>query len=333
LATAERLRIGIAGCGRTGRAHLGRLLHTGRVEIVGCADPDLESARLLAATVAGSGAAEPPVFADPREMLSKAAPQAVSIFAPHRVHYRLAMDALQAGCHLFIEMPLSTSAQEADDIVGLARGRGRKVGVGHQYRLRPALAEARRRVMAGTIGPLRMVSATLARPWLAEHGGPADAWRYEAKITGGGILADIGDDLLDALLWTTGQKAVEVAAIQSRHDSGFDLVTTAAIRLADGIPATLCLSALSPGSLLELTYFGEAGRLHATDSALTEALGDGAAREIALSEASETTDGNFVAAVLDDAPLSCPAEEALETVRLLEAIARSAAAGQAVRLA
>ena len=39
------------------------------------------------------------------------------------------------------------------------------------------------------------------------------------------------------------------------------------------------------------------------------------------------------AAVVSDAPLCCPAEEALDTVRLLEAIARSAASGQAVRLA
>lgn len=332
MADTGRLRIAIAGCGRAGKAHLARLLATGRVEVVGCADPDLGSARALAAT-AGGGDDGPPVFADAREMLARVAPEAVSIFAPHRVHYRLAMDALQAGCHLFIERPLSTNAQEADDIASLARGRERKVGVGHQYRLTPALAEARRRIKAGAIGPLRMVSATLARPWLAEHGGPADAWRYESKITGGGILADVGDHLLDALLWTTGRSAVEVAAMQCRHASGFDLVTTAAIRLDDDTPAALSLSALSPGSLLELSYFGEGGRLRASDTSLTMALGDGPSSAIDLPGESETIDGNFVAAVLDDAPLCCGADEALATVRLLEAIARSAAAGQAVRLA
>jgi predicted dehydrogenase len=46
----------------------------------------------------------------------------------------------------------------------------------------------------------------------------------------------------------------------------------------------------------------------------------------------ETIDGNFVAAIRDGAPLCCPAEEALDTVRLLEAITRSAATGQVVRL-
>src|SRR3712207_8721417 len=68
-----------------------------------------------------------------------------TLFRSHRAHYRTAMDALQAGCHVFIEKPLSTNAQEAVDIVGLARARGHKVGVGHQYRLRPSLIEARDR--------------------------------------------------------------------------------------------------------------------------------------------------------------------------------------------
>ena len=328
---SNRLRIGIAGCGRVGRTHLARLLATGRVEVVGCADPDLESARSMAGSVPADSPV--PVFADLRELLAATAPAAVSILAPHRVHYRLAMDALQAGCHLFIEKPLSTNSQEADDIVGLARGRGRKVGVGHQYRLRPSLAGARRRIDEGAIGPLRLITATLATPWLAGHGGPADAWRYESKLTGGGILADVGDHLLDALLWTTGRTAVEVAAIQSKHASGFDLVTAAAIRLDDDTPATFALSALSPGALFELDYFGESGRLRATDRALVEVLGDGAPRHIELDAPAETIDGNFVAAVADDAPLCCPVEDALATVRLMEAIARSAASGQAVRLA
>src|SRR5581483_7308890 len=131
-------------------------------------------------------------------------------FTPHRHHYRLAMDALQAGCHVFIEKPLSTIPQEAVDITKLAKARERKVGVGHQYRLRPSLAEARRRIAEGQIGPLRLVTATMAAPWLAKHREPADAWRLDPRLSGGagGMLADIGDHLVDALLWTTGSTAL-----------------------------------------------------------------------------------------------------------------------------
>ena len=142
------------------------------------------------------------------------------------------------------------------------------------------------------IGPTRLVTATLAQPWLAAHGGAEDSWRFDPKLAGGGLLADAGDHLIDAFLWTTGQNAVEVAAIQHRLDSGLDLVTAAALRLADGTPATLVLSGVAPAARFELTYFGEQGRLHATDRTLVEELGDAPGREVSLTEPAESIDGN-----------------------------------------
>src|SRR4051812_11491466 len=330
----EMLRIGIAGCGQAARVHLERLLAIDGVRVIGCADVDLSRAEGLAARVPSAPGAGPVLaLADHRELLRQAPLDALAIFVPHLAHYRVATDALQAGCHVFIEKPLSTNVQEASDIVNLARGRGRKVGVGHQYRLRPSLAEARRRLADEAIGPLRLVTATLAQPWLASHGGAENSWRFDPKVLAGGILADAGDHLLDALLWTTGQVAVEVAAVQGRGESGLDVVTAAAVRLADGTPATLAVSGVAPGTLFELTYFGERGRLHATEQSLIEEIGTGPGQVVALTEAAENIDGNFVAAVLQGAPLCCPADQALDTVRLLEAVTRSAATGQFVRLA
>ena len=192
------------------------------------------------------------------------------------------MDALQAGCHVFIEKPLSTNLQEAADIVSLARGRNLKVGVGHQFRLCPSLIEARERIANGAIGPLRLVTCILARPWLTTLGEEEKTWRRSAKLAAGGILADAGDHLIDALLWTTGQVAVEVGAIQSQTDPGIDLVTAAAIRLADGTPVSLAISGISPGSLFALDYFGELGRLHVTDQTLEEERFDTPRRDVAL---------------------------------------------------
>src|SRR5690348_7038343 len=114
------VRIGIAGCGQAARVHLERLLAEEGVAIVGCADPDLSAARALADRAAGGTRSDPvPVFADHRELLREATPDALAIFSPHLTHYRLAMDALQAGCQVFIERPLSTNLQEAADIVAL----------------------------------------------------------------------------------------------------------------------------------------------------------------------------------------------------------------------
>jgi predicted dehydrogenase len=210
------------------------------------------------------------------------------------------------------------------------------VGVGHQYRLRPSLIEARKRLAADAIGPLRLVTAVMAQPWLAkqqDHGAES-SWRFDPKSAGGGLLSDAGDHLIDALLWTTARAALEVFAVQSKLPTGLDVVTAATIRLAGDAPANLALSGVSRGSLFELTFFGERGRIRATDAVFEIDDGEGAdARQVELPAAGESIDGNFLAALRGEAPLSCPADQALDTVRLSEAIARSAAAGQVVQVA
>ncbi|MFI5453950.1 MAG: Gfo/Idh/MocA family protein [Isosphaerales bacterium] len=333
------VRIGIVGCGMAARVHLDRFLALDGVSIAGCADPDLQAARALAdraslGTGAGAGAVATPVpaFADHRELLRQVAPDALAILTPQLSHYRLTMDALQAGCHVFIEKPLSTNVQEATDIVSLARGRDLKVGVGHPFRLCPSLVEARRRLSAGAIGPVRLVTAALTRPWFASFEQKESTGRSNPMVVGSGMLADAGDHLIDVLLWTTGQVAHEVAAFQSRRDPGIDIVTAAAVRLADGTPVTVATSGISPGTLFVVDYFGEQGRLRATDQTLEEERLDVPRREVALPVPTETIEGNFVAAIASESRLCCPADEALDTVRLLDAIARSAATGQIVRL-
>ncbi len=325
---ARELRIGIVGCGHAARVHLDRLRQIPGVCIVGTADPDQAAALALSA----KAGPDIPSFTDHLELIRATKPEALAIFTPHLAHYHPAMDALRAGCHIFIEKPLSTNPQEAADIVNLARGRQRKVGVGHQFRLLPSLAATKARIAEGAIGPIRLVTATLAQPWLTMHSGAEHSWRFDPKVAGGGILADSGDHLLDALLWSTGQSAHEVAAIQSRLDSGLDVVTAAAIRLADGTPATLALSGVTDGSRFELEYYGERGRLRVDEHTFEEAIDGRPARTVPLGEPVETIDGNFVAAIVEDRPLCCPGEAALDTVRLLEAIARSVATGQLVRL-
>jgi predicted dehydrogenase len=328
----ERLKIGIVGGGSAALAHAGRLLAVEGVALVGCADVDPSAARSLADRFS-TDARPVPSFADHSELIRGASPEALAIFTPHPSHYRPAMDALQAGCHVFIEKPLSTNVQEAVDIVNVARSRDLKVGVGHHFRLLPSLVRAREMLAEGSIGPVRLVTATLAQPWLESHRGEEHAWRFDPRFAGGGILADSGIQLVDALLWTAGQPAELVSAIQAREGSGLDLVTTASIRLADGTLATIAISGVSPGPLFELVYHGEAGRLRATDGSLTREEGDGQAVAIALPERPESIDANFVASVLDGSSLCCPAEQALDSVRLLEAIARSATIGQFVGLA
>ena len=125
---------------------------------------------------------------------------------------------------------------------------------------------------------------------------------------------------------------MEVAAIQSRLDSGLDLVTAVVVRFADGTPATIALSGVSSGTVFELAYFGEKGRLLVTDQGLEQQDGDEPPRRAELPGPPRSIDDDFISSLIGNTAPCCPAEGALDTVRLQEAIARSAATLQLVRL-
>lgn len=327
------VRLAIIGCGSAARIHARRLLARPEARIVACVDANIAFAKDLAEMV-GSGGSAPAVASDHAEALRTIKLDAAAIFTPHLFHYRHALDALQAGLHVFVEKPLTTNAQEAADIVRVAKARNRKVAVGHQFRLRPSLIEARRLLAEGVIGKLDLITCRLAQPWLSSHTNPENSWRLDPKVSGGGILADAGDHLLDALYWTTGQAGREVAAIQTCTQAKLDIATAASIRLADGTPVSLGISGISSDSLFELVYYGDAGRITVNETRV-KLEGIQAAVSPAEAEteiATEDIDANFIRAIVEAGSPCCPAEEAVETVRLLEAISLSAASGTIVRI-
>lgn len=304
------IRIGIVGRGAAATSFVERLRAAEGVALVGCADVDQVATSALASLASGPGPAAPvPAFADHAELIREARPHALAIFTPSHAHYRPAMDGLQAGCHLLIEGPLSTIAQEAVDIVGVARGRGLKVGVRHRLRHMPTLIAARDLVRSGAIGRVRLIEASIS-------GGPASA----------------GIELIDALLWASGSSAASVAAFQLPVDPGQDAVTSAVLRLADGTLATIAVAGPGGPNAFSLVFDGERGQIRATDSSLALETDPGESRLLAVGNGPEDVDANFVAALRSGTPLGCPAEQAVATVRVLEAIARSAATGQFVGL-
>jgi predicted dehydrogenase len=332
---ASVIRLGIVGCGIGARVHLDRFMALNQVEIAGCADVDLSAAQAMADRArvrAGAAGTAVAAFGDHRELLQQAAPDAIAIFTPPLSHFRLVMDALQAGCHVFINKPLSTNVQEAADIVRLASARDLKVEVNRPLRECSSLVEARRRLSAGAIGAVSLVTATVTRPSSATSNRATSNREVEPSGEGAGVLADAGDDLVDALLWTVGQAAHEAAAFQKRSLSGIDEVTAAAIRLADGTPVAIAISGQSASAHFALDYHGALGRLRVTDQTIEEYGCDLPPRSNALPASGATAEGNFVAALAGASQLRCPANEASAAVRLLDAISRSAATGQIVRL-
>lgn len=146
------LRVAAVGTGYWG-PNLARNLHElGALEIV-C---DLVAER--AAELAGrfgvrSESSYEAVLADPNV-------GAVVLATPVATHHALAVRAIEAGKHVFVEKPLAWQASEAEDLCRRAEAAGRVLMVGHLLEYHPAFVALRDRVFAGDLGQIRHIRCT-----------------------------------------------------------------------------------------------------------------------------------------------------------------------------
>jgi predicted dehydrogenase len=122
----KRIKIGVAGAGVFGGHHCGKVAGLENAELSGVYDIDSEKA---AAQARKHGA---PAEEDFSALLERS--DAVVIAAPAIAHYDLALEALRAGRHVFVEKPLALTLEEADELIALSVTRGLILQVGHQER-------------------------------------------------------------------------------------------------------------------------------------------------------------------------------------------------------
>lgn len=94
-----------------------------------------------------------PIYPDHRALLD-ADLQAVAIATPAVTHYALVKEALVAGKHVFVEKPLAMTSAEAEELVALARERGRVLMVGHLLLYQPAIRWIKEFLASEGIGEL-----------------------------------------------------------------------------------------------------------------------------------------------------------------------------------
>jgi predicted dehydrogenase len=118
------------------------------VAVAAVADPhDAGRAKAKAASAAARD------YADYREMLEKEKPDLVGI-GPRLAteHHALAIAALQAGAHLYLEKPFTVSLAEADDILRVAKEKGRRIAVAHVTRCAPGVLRLEKALRDGLLG-------------------------------------------------------------------------------------------------------------------------------------------------------------------------------------
>src|SRR5580658_9187650 len=189
-------RVLIVGAGSIGERHLRCFLATGRAEMSLCElNPELRSQVAEKYGVAQA-------FERLNEALA-AGPEAVVIAVPAHLHTPMMMAAAEAGAHLLVEKPLSTSLEGIDRLLQLVQERRLTAAVAYTLRSHPVLAAMRESVLSGRFGLPVEIVATCGQNF--PHCRPA--YReiyYRDHATGGGAVQDALTHILDAAQWIAG---------------------------------------------------------------------------------------------------------------------------------
>jgi predicted dehydrogenase/nucleoside-diphosphate-sugar epimerase len=161
-----KLRIAIIGAGYVARYHIAALRRLDFVEIVAICDLDGDAARALATTF------DIDFVTSNLTELSSRQPHAIYVLTPPSSHCRLALQALDMGCHVFVEKPMAESVAECDAMIERAREKGLVLSVDHSDHFDPVVMQALQLVQSGACGEVIAVDVLRSSDYPPYAGGP-----------------------------------------------------------------------------------------------------------------------------------------------------------------
>ncbi|HYZ26005.1 MAG TPA: Gfo/Idh/MocA family oxidoreductase [Geminicoccaceae bacterium] len=275
-AITRRLRLGMVGGGQgafIGAVHRIAARLDDRYELVaGALSSDPKRARASAAELR---IAPERAYASFEEMAAKEAARddgidVVAIVTPNHVHHPAAKAFLEAGIHVICDKPMTTTVDDALDLVQTVRRTGLVFGLTHNYTGHPMAREARARVRAGELGAIRVVQVEYPQDWLTtkleDTGQKQAAWRTDPARSGaGGAIGDIGSHAYNLAGFITGLEAESLCADLSTFVSGrrVDDNCNVLLRYAGGARGMLWACQVAPGNenALRVRVYGEDGGL------------------------------------------------------------------------
>jgi myo-inositol 2-dehydrogenase/D-chiro-inositol 1-dehydrogenase len=329
----EPVRIGLLGAGRIGRIHAGSVAAHPRARLAAVADASLDAAESVAAATGARVAAVEAVVADPGI-------DAVLICTPTDTHPDLIEQSAKAGKAVFCEKPVDLDAERIRACLRVVEEAGVPLMIGFNRRFDPSFSALKRRVEAGEIGRVELVTILSRDP-------APPPLSYIARS--GGLFRDMTIHDLDLARHFLGEEPVEVHAVAS-------CLVDPAIGEAGDVDTAAVLLKTAGGRIAQIsnsrraTYGYDqrvevhgslgllaAGNRHATT--VTFAGADGFRGDPALpffleryAEAYRAELDAFVAGVIDGTPLAPSGADGLKAQVLADAATEAARTGRPVRV-
>ncbi|MEP7107821.1 MAG: Gfo/Idh/MocA family oxidoreductase [Ferruginibacter sp.] len=212
----EKITIGIIGCGDRGKGIMETLKElSDRFKITSICD--IFDYRLKEAQKLGF-AEELKEYTDYRKLLDDKNIQAVIIASPLHLHYAMAVDALNAGKHVYLEKTMTYSIQQAIDLVKLSKLHSNQIlQVGHQLSYTPLYIKVKKMIESGSLGKVTQIDCRYDRNtnWRRPVPDPTLEkvinWRMY-KAFSGGIAAELLSHQIEFINWAFNTHPDEIYA-------------------------------------------------------------------------------------------------------------------------
>jgi len=201
----QTIKVGIAGLGFIGPAHVEALRRIPGIEVVSVSESSKELAKEKALQLGIENHYDN--FTD----LIKTKIDCVHICTPNNLHFEMAKEALLAGKHVVCEKPLATTIAEGEELVKLAKQKGFVHAVHFNIRYYPLIRQMKAMRENGDLGDVYSIIGSYLQDWL--YYATDYNWRLEPELSGKSkAVADIGSHLMDLLEYISGLKITEVLA-------------------------------------------------------------------------------------------------------------------------
>lgn len=262
--------------------------------------------------------------------------EAVILATPHSLHQEQIAKSVAAGKHVFCEKPLAMTRKDAEASVALCEQAGLVLGMGHERRFEPPIAEILEAASSGRLGRLLQIEANFSHDKFLTLD-PSN-WRLNAEQAPAGGMTATGIHLTDLSVKLFGPAAdVRVLCENLASEIPQGDTMSAHVRFKGGGSAYVSATLATP-FISRFAIFGTLGWIEVRDKAHVESP-DGwivtegwkgqqiTVREVAPAEPVRDNLRAFARAVRGKETYPITGEDMINNIALLEAIIRSAHTG------
>ena len=353
----KKVRVGVIGAGGMAVNHIQAYVSNPAVEVIALCDKNIHNAENRARDFGIKT-----VYDDYRKLILREDIDAVNIVTPNFTHSEFTIAALDAGKHVLCEKPPGMNAEDAIRMVDTAKKNGKLLMFGFNGRFSEKIQYLKEFSQAGSFGEIYYIKTGYIR----RCGNPG-GWFATKELSGGGPLIDLGVHMIDIALYLMGNPEPEYVFASTFNKFGkrsnlkgidwyktanyemgkFDTEDLAAAMVKFKNGATLFLESSfdmhmkAKEEVVYMDVFGEkaGARVEPGFEVFSEQndylvdlkpiLDDDT---LNWGKCLDTEINHFVDCILQNIPCICPADDAIQVMKIIDAIYESSSIGASVRL-